>query len=117
MGIITDIIRGSIGIALLLFICYLLSASRRDIDWKLVAKGIGMQIILALIVLHVPFVRKIFAAIAAFFVQVLEFASAGAVFLFRLHSRRHEFFWFYIRLPGVTHHCFLRCFLVPYYIT
>ena len=82
MGIIIDIIRGSLGIALLLFICYLISASKKDVDWRLVAKGIALQFILAIIVLHVPFVRTVFAAMASFFVRILDFSSAGAQFLF-----------------------------------
>ncbi len=82
MGLITDIFRGTLGIALLLLFCYWISASRRDIDWKLVLKGIGMQIILAVIVLYVPFVRNAFAAVASFFVRILDFSTAGAKFLF-----------------------------------
>ncbi|MFT5266332.1 MAG: CNT family concentrative nucleoside transporter [Polaribacter sp.] len=82
MGIFTDIIRGSLGIAVLLGICYLLSASKKDINWTLVAKGIGLQFFLALILLYVPFVNSAFDAVSSFFVGILNFSNAGAEFLF-----------------------------------
>ncbi|MFK7806624.1 MAG: NupC/NupG family nucleoside CNT transporter [Saprospiraceae bacterium] len=82
MGIFIDIIRGSIGIAVLLGICYLISASRKDVNWTLVAKGIGLQFILALILLFVPIVNTGFASVSSFFVRILDFSSAGAEFLF-----------------------------------
>jgi concentrative nucleoside transporter, CNT family len=82
MGIFTDIIRGSLGIALLVGVCYWMSASRKDINWALVGKGIALQIILAIILLHVPFVNNAFDAVSSFFVGILNFAAKGSEFLF-----------------------------------
>lgn len=74
--------RGTIGIVLLLGICYLLSANRKRIDWNLVLRGIGIQVLLAVLILYIPFIQKIFAVVASFFIVVLEFTEAGSKFLF-----------------------------------
>jgi CNT family concentrative nucleoside transporter len=53
-----DYLRGLIGIAVLLTIAYLLSSYRKKIDWKLVATGIALQIVIALVILKIPVVRN-----------------------------------------------------------
>ena len=68
--------------AALLAIAYLLSNDRSRINWRLVGTGILMQVVLAVAILQVPFVRDVFDAIARFFVVVLDFTNAGASFLF-----------------------------------
>ena len=75
-------LRGFLGILILLFIAYLLSSYRKKIDWKLVATGIALQILIALLVLKVPLIRNVFDAIGSGFVKFLGFASYGAQFLF-----------------------------------
>jgi len=77
-----DILRGMLGIFVLLAICYGLSNNRRAIDWKLVGIGVGLQIALAVLILQIPFVSKTFDYIADFFRILLSFSSAGAEFLF-----------------------------------
>ncbi|MCI0750323.1 MAG: NupC/NupG family nucleoside CNT transporter [Flammeovirgaceae bacterium] len=77
-----DYIRGIIGIVCLLFIAWLLSANRKRVDWKLVAVGITMQVIIAILVLRVPLVRGVFETIGSGFVKFLSFALNGAQFLF-----------------------------------
>ena len=75
-------LRGFLGILILLFIAYLLSSYRKKIDWKLVATGIALQIVIALLVLKVPLIRNAFDAIGSGFVKFLGFAAYGAQFLF-----------------------------------
>ena len=77
-----DYLRGLIGIAVLITIAFLLSSYRKKIDWKLVATGVVLQILIALVILKVPFVRNAFEAIGAGFVKFLSFAANGAEFLF-----------------------------------
>ncbi|MCI5080709.1 MAG: Na+ dependent nucleoside transporter [Saprospiraceae bacterium] len=74
--------RGALGIAVLIGVCYLLSADRKAVDWRMVGIGLLLQIVLALAILKVPFVSQIFDVIAQFFQQVLEFTEAGAAFMF-----------------------------------
>jgi CNT family concentrative nucleoside transporter len=75
-------LRGIIGIVVLISIAYLLSSYRKKIDWKLVASGIILQIIIAILVLKVPFIRNVFDGIGSGFVKFLSFALNGAQFLF-----------------------------------
>src|SRR6186713_785382 len=77
-----DYLRGLIGIAVLLTIAFLLSSYRKKIDWKLVATGVILQIIIALIISKVPIVRNGFEAVGSGFVKFLSFAANSAEFLF-----------------------------------
>ncbi len=49
-------LRGVIGIAILIGIAFLLSGYKKKIDWKLVATGLLLQIIIAVCVLKIPFI-------------------------------------------------------------
>ncbi len=75
-------LRGIIGIIVLIGIAYLLSSHRKKIDWKLVAAGLLLQVVVAILILKVPFVRSGFDLIGAGFVKFLSFSSNGAQFLF-----------------------------------
>lgn len=77
-----DILRGFLGIAVLLFICYLLSNNRKAINWRTVGIGISLQFILGLMILKVPGVRQLFDYAAQFFQSILAFSNAGAEFIF-----------------------------------
>lgn len=74
--------RGLLGMAVLLFIAFLLSSHRRSINWALVAKGLIIQVLFALAILKFPPARSTFDALSSFFVTLLSFASDGAEFLF-----------------------------------
>lgn len=82
MDLVIGIFRGSLGIAALIGICYLLSNNRKAIDWGLVVKGLLIQLILALALLKLPFLHLIFKKIANFFVRILDFTLAGSEFIF-----------------------------------
>lgn len=75
-------LRGLIGIIILIAIAYLFSSHRKKIDWRLVAVGVGLQLLIAILVLKVPFVRAGFNIIGSGFVKFLGFAAYGAEFLF-----------------------------------
>lgn len=77
-----DILRGIIGIAVLLLIGVLCSRDRRNIDWKLVGIGLVLQVIFALGILKIPLVRAFFEFISSFFVAVLGYSAEGAAFMF-----------------------------------
>lgn len=82
MELAADILRGVIGIVSMLGICYLLSKDRKAIDWKLVGSGIVLQLVLAILILKVPFVYQAFDWVADRFVDLLSFTEAGANFVF-----------------------------------
>jgi len=77
-----DILRGIIGIFFLVAVAYLFSADRKSISWPLVVKGLALQIILALLILKVPFVEVIFDYLSRGFVKIISFTDFGSDFLF-----------------------------------
>lgn len=89
-----DIYRGLIGLIFLLVICYLLSSDRRSINWRLVGAGMLIQIVLAILILQVPFIRSAFGVIVNFFVIMIEAVEDAAIFLFGDLARPEETFGF-----------------------
>lgn len=77
-----DIIRGIIGITVLIAILYAFSSNRKAIDWKLVGMALGMQVLFGLAILKVDFIRGGFDVISGFFVSVLNFTKQGSDFIF-----------------------------------
>jgi CNT family concentrative nucleoside transporter len=78
----TSIWRGLLGMATLIFIAFLFSSNRRAVNWKTVGIGLAFQLLIAIGVLRVPFIKTIFEAIGKVFVKVLDFTRAGSEFLF-----------------------------------
>ncbi len=74
--------RGMLGMVFLLLICFLLSSSRRNINWRLVLTGLALQIVFAVLVLKVDFVATGFDWISDKVVKFLNFSEKGAEFLF-----------------------------------
>ena len=74
--------RGILGMVVLILIAYLFSANRRMINWRLVGVGLGIQLVLAVSILKVPFIRSFFEFIGRIFVVILDFTREGSTFLF-----------------------------------
>jgi CNT family concentrative nucleoside transporter len=74
--------RGILGMISLIFIAFLFSVNRRAINWKTVGIGLAFQLIIAIGVLKVPFVKSIFEGIGKVFISILDFTRAGSKFLF-----------------------------------
>ena len=79
----TSILRGLIGIAFFLFLGWLFSIDRKSINWVLVAKGVALQIIIAVLVLKFPLIEAIFDGISVAFVKLIGFTDYGFTFLFK----------------------------------
>ena len=77
-----SLFRGALGIFSLLIIAFLFSRDRKGIDWKLVVKGLGIQLLFAIFILKVPFVYSIFSFIAKGFTKIIDFTNKGSEFLF-----------------------------------
>ena len=77
-----SLIFGVIGLAVLIGIAWAFSADRRNVNWRLVATGLLLQIVFALIVLVVPYGKTVFDWISQGFVLVLGFTREGAGFIF-----------------------------------
>lgn len=76
------ILRGIIGIAVLLAIAYLLSSKRTAVRWKTVFIGLALQFMLAFGVLRIEWVKQVFNFMGSFFTAILEFTESGSLFLF-----------------------------------
>jgi CNT family concentrative nucleoside transporter len=70
------------GLALLIGILFAFSSNRRAIDWKLVGKGILLQFVLALAILHLSWVSSAFDSVGKGFVALLGYTREGSLFLF-----------------------------------
>jgi CNT family concentrative nucleoside transporter len=79
---LTNLGRGAIGMAFLLFVCYLFSNNRKAIDWKLVLIGLVVQICFALGVLRVNFIKIIFGWVSEKFVELINIGHKGIEFIF-----------------------------------
>ena len=81
-----SILRGTVGILFFLFLGWIFSVDRKNINWSLVGKGIGLQLIIAILVLKFPLVEALFDAISYGFVQLIGFTDYGFTFLFKTIS-------------------------------
>lgn len=71
------ILRGMLGITVLIGILYLFSANRKYIDWKLVMAALASQLILGILVIKVDFVQSFFSVLSGFFITVIDCTQAG----------------------------------------
>jgi len=87
-----SLIRGILGLALLIGIAWLFSASRKDINWKLVGIAITMQVVFGFFIIKgsllgtyfapLEWPKMAFEGISAGFVKLLSFTTDGAKFVF-----------------------------------
>ena len=73
---------GLIGIAFIIFICYLMSNNKKKINLKTVITGFLLQFGLAVFVLKIKFGQDIINIISKGIEKVLHFSNAGADFVF-----------------------------------
>ncbi|RAJ15148.1 nucleoside transporter C-terminal domain-containing protein [Olleya aquimaris] len=74
--------RGVLGMLALIFISFLFSSNRKAIDWKIVGIGLAFQLLIAIGVLKVEFIKTAFEFVGSLFISVLDFTRAGSKFLF-----------------------------------
>jgi concentrative nucleoside transporter, CNT family len=79
---VVAIFRGLLGMMVIMGIAWLFSTNRKAIDWRVVSTGLGIQVLLALSILYIPFVEVIFDFVGRIFVKTLSFTQAGTEFLF-----------------------------------
>ena len=84
--------RGLIGLTAILGLAYLASNNKKAISWRMVASALGLQLVLAIFLLKggdmgeffspLGWPKMFFSWVSGFFVLVLNFTTAGAVFIF-----------------------------------
>ncbi len=73
---------GLIGIAMILGIAFLASNNRKAINLRLVISGIGLQLLIAVLVLKIPPVTKFFQGLGHGMEKIEQFARQGASFAY-----------------------------------
>jgi CNT family concentrative nucleoside transporter len=70
------------GIFVLIGFAWVLSADKKNMNWRVIGWGIGLQILVGFFIFVVPAGSKLFLVVNDIVVKVLDSASAGAKFVF-----------------------------------
>ena len=73
---------GLIGIVVIFLIAFLMSNNKKAINYKTVAIGFILQILLAIFIFVCPLGKKIFLLIGSFIEKIVDFAYEGGTFVF-----------------------------------
>jgi CNT family concentrative nucleoside transporter len=73
---------GFIGLAVILGIAFLFSNNRKAINYRLVLSGLGLQVLIAILVLKVPPVTRFFQLLGKGMQKIEMFAKQGADFVY-----------------------------------
>jgi len=100
---IKSVLKGVLGMLVLLLIGFLFSKDRKNIPWKTVAIGLIIQVVLAIGVLYVPFIRTTFEFFGQIFVKILDFTKAGSEFLLGdlMNAETYGFIFLFQVLPTI----------------
>ncbi len=79
---IASILRGILGMGVIIFVCWCLSSNKKAIHWGTVIKALLLQFAIAVSVLAFPAVQTIFEMMGNLFISVLAWTKAGSNFLF-----------------------------------
>jgi concentrative nucleoside transporter, CNT family len=92
MDFVFSVLRGALGLIILLGIAFLFSNNKRKVNWRLVATGVTMQIIFAILIIHseslrgwffpLGWLKDIVNWLGAAIVSLLGFTIQGAQFVF-----------------------------------
>jgi CNT family concentrative nucleoside transporter len=85
-----SLLRGILGMTTVLAVAWLFSSNRKRIDWRLVASGLLLQIVMALAILYVPFVGFFFEYAGKIFVKLISFTQEGVTFLLGPYASREN---------------------------
>ena len=100
---IVSILKGILGMAVIILVCWLFSTDRKAINWNTVAKALVLQFVIAVSVLAFPAVQSVFEALGSLFISVLSWSKTGADFLFGslMDSSKFGYIFVFQILPTV----------------
>lgn len=97
-----SLVRGIVGILVVILVAYALSDNRRRVDFRLVGIGLTLQLVFALSIIYIPFFSRILELGGAAFVKMMDFTSAGLSFLLGPYAAKTNGFIFLVHsLPIV----------------
>lgn len=76
------VFRAVIGVVIIIGLCYLFSADKKAIKWRVVIGGLFLQFVLAFGAIKIPFIRSFFKGIVDVFLVVINASERSAAFLF-----------------------------------
>ena len=75
-------LQGLLGIVAILAIAWILSEGRRSVSWRLVSAGVGLQLVIALVLLKIPLSSRAFLHLNRLVESLEESTQAGTSFVF-----------------------------------
>ncbi|MBD2562201.1 MULTISPECIES: NupC/NupG family nucleoside CNT transporter [Nostoc] len=81
----------ALGILVFIGISYAFSVNRQAVRWRLVAWGLGLEFVFALVILKTPWGFNVFKSLGDFISQFLAFSDVGAKFVFGENFKDHFF--------------------------
>ncbi|MEH2149769.1 NupC/NupG family nucleoside CNT transporter [Nostoc sp.] len=81
----------ALGILVFLSISYAFSVNRRAVRWRIVAWGLGLEFVFALVILKTPWGLNVFKSLGDIVGQFLAFSDVGAKFVFGENFKDHFF--------------------------
>src|SRR5580658_9382981 len=87
-----------LGIVAVLGAAFLISNNKKRNNWRLVGVGLGLQFLLALLILKVPGTSDLFALLGKGITHLLDYALDGAEFVFGKELARGTVFIFFVRV-------------------
>lgn len=99
-----SIVKGLVGMATIILVCWLFSSNRKSINWGTVGKALLLQLAIAISVLALPAVQTAFETLGSAFIAVLNWTKAGSNFLFGslMDSSRFGFIFVFQILPTIV---------------
>ena len=89
------VVRAIFGLCVLVLLCFGFSERRDRIRWSLVGYGVALQIVMAILILRVPFFHEATRSVSWFFNKLVGFSNGSATFVFgRLASDETGVFGF-----------------------
>lgn len=77
-----SLLRGALGMAVLISIAYALSTNKKAIKWRTILLGLITQFFIAICVLKISWITQIFEIFGSFFIKILEYTEAGTNMVF-----------------------------------
>lgn len=98
------VMRGLLGLAILIGLSWLMSANRKKIDWRLVLSGLIIQVGIAVLIFYVPFVSSVLDFFAKAFTKITSFTMQGSKMLFGglLNTETMGFLFAFQVLPTIV---------------
>lgn len=83
--------KGVLGMLVLILMAYTLSNNRKNIPWKIVGLGLLLQIVIAIAVIKISWIKGFFEYVSGFFVKVLEYTQVGTQMLLGEFANSDEY--------------------------